>query len=578
MQQSPKLIFCPTVAFIGTFCYAVGMKIVVILLQALGSLGFILYGMKLMSEGIQKSAGGSLHRILNMMTGNRVLAVITGFAVTAIVQSSGATTVMTVSFVNAGLLSLTQAIGVIFGANIGTTVTAWIVALVGFQLKLAEIAIPAFGIGFFLTFFKKLRQESLGEGIMGFGLLFTGLGILSSLMPDLSADHLSFLSFAADGSIYSIVVGFTAGFLLTVILHSSSAATAIILTMAYGKVIGMEFAAASVLGSNVGSTIDAVIAAIGSKLNARRTATVHVLFNVCGALLFLIFFKPSLALLYRLTPASSNFADITIQLALFHSLFNILNTLIALPFVSYIAHFVEWLVKDKGDESPERYQLVMPNETAIKENIEAYILQAEREISMMSMVVRRMFDTIRPLLEDDHKGSVEAVIEQLVQQEDYADQMQEELSRFLIATSRLSLSVKAEHNVRLMLTIVDNLENMTDHIYELGLHIEKSKKKKLNIPKEDMDKLLPYLGVVNQFIHFVHDHLNKPLAQDQLALADEMEQTIDAMRSNLKKLARNRLEEGANVKAELLYIDMVRTIEKVGDCAFTISETLSKTV
>ena len=392
-----------------TFCYAVDMKIVVIFLQALGSLGFILYGMKLMSEGIQKSAGGS-----NMMTGNRILAVITGFAVTAIVQSSGATTVMTVSFVNAGLLSLTQAIGVIFGANIGTTVTAWIVALVGFQLKLAEIAIPAFGIGFFLTFFKRIRQESLGEGIMGFGLLFTGLGILSSLMPDLSADNLSFLSLAADGGIYSIAIGFIAGFLLTVILHSSSATTAIILTMAYGKVIGIEFAAASVLGSNVGSTIDAVIAAIGSKLNARRTAMVHVLFNVCGALLFLIFFKPSLALLYRLTPEGSRLANITIRLALFHSLFNIINTLIALPFVSYIARFVEWLVKDKGNESPERYQLVMPNETAIKENIEAYILQAEREISMMSTVVRKMFDTIRPLLEDDYKGSVEAVIERRI--------------------------------------------------------------------------------------------------------------------------------------------------------------------
>ena len=413
---------------------------------------------------------------------------------------------------------------------------------------------------------------------MGFGLLFTGLGILSSLMPEISADKLSFLTIAADGSIYSIVIGFIAGFILTVILHSSSATTAIILTMAYGKVIGMEFAAASVLGSNVGSTIDAVIAAIGSKLNARRTAIVHVLFNVCGALIFLLFFKPSLALLYRLTPDGSGFADITMRLALFHSLFNIVNTLLALPFVSYIARFVEWLVKDKGNESPEKYQLVMPKETAIKENIEAYILQAEREISMMSTVVRNMFDTLRPLLEDAYKGSVDTVIAQLVKQEDYADQMQEELSRYLIATSRLSLSMRAEHNVRLMLTIVDHLENMSDHIYELGLHIDKSIKKQLKIPKEDMDKLLPYIGVVNQFIHFVHDHLNKPLAQDQLALADEMEQTIDAMRTNLKKLARSRLERGADVKAELLYIDMVRTIEKIGDCAFSISETLSKTV
>ena len=554
------------------------MKIVSILLQAVGSLGFILYGMKLMSEGIQKSAGSSLHRILNMMTGNRFLAVLTGFAVTAIVQSSGATTVMTVSFVNAGLLSLTQATGVIFGANIGTTVTAWIVALIGFQLQIAAIAIPAFGIGYFLTFFKRIHKESFGEGIMGFGLLFTGLGILSSLMPDLSADNLLFLSLAADGSIYSIVIGFIAGFVLTVILHSSSATTAIILTLAYGKVIGIEFAAASVLGSNVGSTIDAVIAAIGSKLNARRTAIVHVLFNVCGALIFLVFFKPSLALLYYLTPKGSGLEDITIRLALFHSLFNIINTLLALPLVSYISRFVQWLVKDKENEAPERYQLVMPNDTAVKENIEAYLLQAEREISMMSMLVRNMFDTIRPLLENTYKGSVDTVIVQLVQQEDYADQMQEELSRYLIATSRLSLSTKSEHNVRLMLTIVDHLENMTDHIYELGLHIEKNMKKKLNISKEDMDKLLPYIGVVNQFIHFVHDHLNKPLAQDQLALADEMEQTIDSMRSNLKKLARNRLEEGADVKAELLYIDIVRTIEKIGDCAFSISETLSKTL
>lgn len=546
--------------------------------RLIGSLGFVLYGMKLMSEGIQKSAGSSLHRILNMMTGNRVFAVLTGFAVTAIVQSSGATTVMTVSFVNAGLLSLPQAIGVIFGANIGTTVTAWIVALIGFQLKLAEIAIPAFGVGFFLTFFKRFHQESLGEGIMGFGLLFAGLGILSSLMPDMSTNDLSFLAFATQDGISGIGIGFVLGFILTVILHSSSATTAIILTMAYGKVIGMEFAAASVLGSNVGSTIDAVIAAIGSKLNARRTATVHVLFNVCGALLFLIFFKPSLTLLYLLTPQNSGLGEIPIRLALFHSLFNIVNTIIALPFVSHIARFVAWLIKDKHNETPERYQLVMPNETAIKENIEAYVLQAEREISMMSTVVRKMFDTIRPLLEDRCKDSVEAVIQHLVEQEDYADQMQEELSRFLIATSRLSLSMKTAHNVRLMLTIVDYLENMTDHIYELGLHIEKNMKKKLDIPKDDMDKLLPYLGVVNQFIHFVHDHLNKPLAQDQLALADEMEETIDSMRSNLKKLARNRLEKGANVKAELLYIDMVRTIEKIGDCAFSISETLSKTL
>ncbi|MGP1577545.1 MAG: Na/Pi cotransporter family protein [Treponema sp.] len=554
------------------------MKVLSILLQAVGSLGFILYGMKLMSEGIQKSAGESLHRILNMMTGNRFFAVLTGLAVTAIVQSSGATTVMTVSFVNAGMLSLTQAIGVIFGANIGTTVTAWIVALIGFQFKLAEIAIPAFGIGYFLTFFKKLRQESLGEGIMGFGLLFAGLGILSSLMPTISADNLSFLSFIAENGTLSILFGFFSGFFLTIILHSSSATTAIVLTMAYGHVIGMEFAAASVLGSNVGSTIDAVIAAIGSKLNARRTAAVHVLFNVCGALIFLILFKPALTLLYFLTPAGSGLEDITIRLALFHSLFNIVNTLIGLPFTTYIAQLVEWLVKAKPDDTPVRYQLVFHGGKQSKSNIEAYILQAEIEISAMSTLVQKMFDTICTLLGDSQKAPFEDALKTLAQKEDYADQMQEELSRYLIEISRESLSGKADHNVRLMLTIVDDLENMTDHIYELAMHLEKSMKKKMKLPKEDMDKLLPYIDIVKRFIRFVHEHLNKPLSSAHLMLADEMETTIDTMRTNLKKLARKRLEEGANVKAELLYIDIVRTIEKIGDSAFSISEALSKTL
>ena len=548
------------------------MSVVSLVFQMLGSLGLILYGMKMMSDGIQKSAGESLHRTLNFMTGNRFLAVLTGIVVTGIVQSSGATTVMTVSFVNAGMLSLQQAIGVIFGANIGTTVTAWIVSLLGFKFSIASIAIPAFGIGYFLTFFKKLKKDNLGEAIMGFGLLFTGLDFLASAVPNISGEHIALFSLFRQTGIHSIIIGVILGLVLTVFLHSSSATTAVLLTMAHTGVVGWEFSAAVILGSNVGSTVDAVLASIGTKLNARRAAAVHVLFNVAGSVFTLAFFTPFLSLVDLICPSSS----LMTKIAVFHTLFNVINTLVAIPFVNQIAKFVCWLIKPRENEEPARYVLTF-QASGMKENTEAYVLRAEVEILKMSNIVREMFSLLRSLLSKEENVSREFVIRQLTEKEDYTDQMQEELSVYLIKTSQLSLSEKNRKNVRLMLGIVDDIEKMTDQIFELGLFINRSIELKMPISQDDMDKLLPYMGIVNQFIHFVHEHLNKPLAAEQLAMAHEMEESIDAMRQHLKHLARTRLEKGANVKAELLYIDMVRNLEKIGDFAFSISRALAET-
>ena len=236
------------------------MSVIVFVFQLVGSLGFLLFGMKMMSDGIQKSAGQSLQQILGFMTGNRVLSVLTGLLITMIIQSSSATTVMVVSFVNAGLLTLKQSIGVIFGANIGTTITAWIVSFFGFKFDIAAFAVPMFGIGFILSSYKKLKKEALGEALMGFGLLFLGLDLLSSAMPSVSSDNMSFLADLTNKGILSISIGVIAGIILTVIIHSSSAATSIILTMSYNGLLPWEFAAAMVLGSNIGTTIDAVIA------------------------------------------------------------------------------------------------------------------------------------------------------------------------------------------------------------------------------------------------------------------------------------------------------------------------------
>lgn len=552
------------------------MQIASTIFQIIGSLGLLLYGMKLMSDGIQKSAGDSLHRILNFMTGNRLSAVLTGVGITAIVQSSSATTVMTVSFVNAGLLSLQQSIGVIFGANIGTTITAWIVSLFGFKFKLTVFAIPAFGIGYFINFFKRLHREGLGEAIMGFGLLFVGLEILSSAMPSVSADQLHFVEYFTDRGVLGLFAGVLLGLVVTMLVHSSSAATAIILTMSHNGLLPWEFAAAMVLGSNIGTTIDAVLVSIGTKLNARRAAAVHVLFNISGTVIAMIVFHPFLRLVDLLVPGSLCPDNITTHLAMLHTVFNVINTLIFLPFVNQIASFVEVIVKPGEHEPPEQYRLVFPA-SAFRENAESFIFFAEKEILSMSGVVNRMFTTLTTLLKDDDPAKAGFILEQLGNQEDYADQMQEELSQYLVKTSQLPLSDRTRENVRLMLRIVDDLESMTDDIFSISMLIQRSRDKKMNFRGDDIELLTPYIGLVERFLNFVYENLNKPLSKDKLDFAHEMEDQIDLFRKNLKKTARKRLEEGANVKAELLYIDIVRGIEKLGDHAFSISEALAAT-
>ncbi len=550
-----------------------------IVVQMIGSLAFILYGMKMMSDGIQKSANKSVQRALNLMTGNRFLAVFTGVIVTALVQSSGATTVMTVSFVNAGLLTLEQAIGLIFGANIGTTVTAWIVSLMG-NFSLATVAVPCFGLGYFLQFFRKLKSENVGEAIMGFALLFLGLGLLTQTAPNITEEHLYFISLFQTSSVESIAMGVILGLALTATLHSSSGTTAVVIAMAQTKVIGWEFAAASILGSNVGSTADAILASIGARLNARRAAAVHVLFNVAGSVIALIFFRSSLTLIDFFFPSGASENNIALRIAIYHTLFNVVNTLLAIGFVKQIAKLVRIIIKPKDNESEDdKYGVyVFPfHAQGLKENVSSYIVSAEFEIIRMSSIVCEMFDLLCLILQEHQNKHFEQVEKRLREKEDYADQMQDELSEYLVSTLGLSLSENDRTKVRLMIGIVDNLENITDEIYEVAIYImKKNPKLPKKIELEDMQKLIPYTNLVNKFIHYVHEHLNKKLSAEQFEIARKMENEIDQMRFDLKSLASKRLEKGAAVRTELLYIDIVRHIERIGDFAFDISTALSQ--
>ncbi|MBQ1948956.1 MAG: Na/Pi cotransporter family protein [Treponema sp.] len=548
------------------------MAIVNAILLLFGSLGFLLYGMRLMSDGVQKSAGERLQRALGMMTGNRFAGILTGLLITMIIQSSGATTVMVVSFINAGLLTLAQSVGVIFGANIGTTITAWIVSLFGFNFKISTFAVPIFGVGFFLTILKDARSKNIGEAVMGFGLLFMGLSGLSDVF-DFDASKLGFIAEIQSLGIFSLLVGVLIGTVITALMHSSSAFTAIIITMAYKNIITWEMACAMTLGSNIGSTIDAIMASFGSNADARRSALIHVMFNVFGSVLVLMFFNPFIDFVVWLTPSS----NIAIQISMLHTVFKTLNTIVLLPLSNQLIALSKILIKDDEKNALKNYHLEFSDSAFVKESAAMHIIRLEKEIADMTDVATNMFDRLQIGIMKRDQSFVEEHLEKLTDEEDYCDQMHEQLAKYIINCQHLPITEIQRNNLSIMVSVVDELEGMTDQVYCAGMLLEKSIEKKMKFPQEDMERLIPYVELARQFLQFIRININKHLNRDKTEMAQELEDQIDYYRKNLKKIARKRLESGADVKAELLYIDIVRQIEKIGDHAFSISELLSQT-
>ncbi len=548
------------------------MTVISSILLLVGSLGFLLYGMRLMSAGVQKSAGERLQRALGMLTGNSFMGLLTGLLITMIIQSSGATTAMVVTFINAELLSLSQSVGVIFGANIGTTITAWIVSLFGFNFQISTFAIPIFGFGFFMTLFKNHNVRNIGEAIMGFGLLFMGLSGLSDVFS-FDASSLTFLTKFQQWGALSVIISFVIGIVITALMHSSSAFTAIVITMAYNNIITWETACAMTLGSNIGSTIDAILAAIGTSADAKRSAVIHVLFNFIGTILALIFFKPFITFVKWITPGN----NIAIQISMLHTVFKTINTAILLPFKNQLIKLSQIIVKDSKENSLKHYHLDFQEATFGKESSAMHIIRIEKEIANMTDVVTSMFDQLQIGFTNRYKSFTEEYHEQLENEENYCDQMHEQLIRYIINCQHLPVTDVQRNNLSIMITIIEELEGMSDQCFSAAMLIERSIEKKMKFPQEDMERLIPYVELARQFLQFIRININKHLDEKKLELATELEDQIDQYRKNLKKIAKKRLENGADVKAELLYLDLVRQIEKIGDHAFSISELLAQT-
>ena len=552
------------------------LSIISIIFNFFGALALLLWGMDLLSSGIQKGAGNKLQKLLSVVSGNRFTAVFTGLLVTGIIQSSSATTVMVVSFVNAQILSLTQAIGIIFGANIGTTVTAWIVSFLGFSFSVSAFAIPLIGIGFFLKSLKKSKIKNFSDLFLGFGMLFLGLDLLGDTLS-LNPESVRFINSITDWGFLGIIVGVLIGAVLTGLIHSSSAFTAIILTMAAAGSINWKLSAALVLGSNIGTTIDAVLSSIGASTNAKRAAAVHVGFNICGTIIAVICFNPFLSLVDLIVPGTPE-SNITNHIAMLHTVFNTCSTIIFLPFVNQIAMLVSKLIKEPKSQVEKKYKLPLII-TQNRYTIDSYILQIEKEIALMSAKTMTMLDEIYTALKGFDLNSIENISSQVLEQEDYIDQMNEAISDFLM--NCYQMNDVSEHNkakISKLIQITAEIEDLSDEcasiVHVLQKYILTSDQKK----SSSYEKLLPFVDQVKEFFDYISQHLSfglsYTLSSEEKRLSVKMEESIDTTKKQLKKLTRQRIENGKDVKSELHYIDLVRHIERAGDNVYKIAQTL----
>ncbi len=547
-------------------------------LRLIGALGFFIFGMKVMSEGIQKAAGASLRKILGAMTSTRFLGVGTGFLITCLIQSSSATTVMVVSFVNAGLLSLTESIGVIMGANIGTTITGWLVALFGFKFKIAQFALPVLAIGFPMIFTNKDKLKSWGEFIIGFALLFMGLDALKDSVPDIKSnpEAVAFIADYADTGFLSTLLFVLIGTILTIVVQSSSAAMAITLVLCNQGVIPLSIGAAIVLGENIGTTITANLAAAVANIHAKRAAMAHLIFNIFGVFWIVLIFDPFLHLVESMWVPFHNMlksinpdfvkSETEMQLSLFHTTFNVFNTFLLVWFVNKIAKIVTKIIPSKG-ESDEEFHLEYIS-TGMLATAELSIYEAQKEIAKFGKLVQRMNGFLKGLITTTDQKEIKRVLEKIKKYEDNTDRIEVEVANYLSKVSQGEMSEELTIQVRGMLRIVGNLERMGDIFYQMSKTIERKNTKKIYFTPEQRKKLLQMFDIVDDALNQMVQNLSSNYEDITLVKAEELEDIINKYRKKIRKEHFESVERGDyNFQSELF-----NSLEKIGDHTINVTE------
>ncbi len=557
------------------------MTIAMQILQIVGSLGIFFFGMKVMSEAIQRLTGHRLRQSLSKMTGNRFKGILTGFTITSIIQSSSATTVLVVSLANAGLLTLVESIGVIMGANLGTTVTFWIISLFGFKVSVSAMAVPIVAFGIPLTFLKTNRLKSIGEVIVGFGILFLGIGLLKNAVPDIknSPEILQFLSHYTDLGYVSILLFVLVGVLLTVIVQSSSAAGAITVTMAYQGWIDFPIAAAIVLGENIGTTITAYLASLGGNINARRAARAHFVFNVIGVIWMLAVFYGFIRLVDLLVPGDYSQAEnIPLHLSAFHTLFNFTNIVLLVGFVPQIAKFVEKIVKQKTETpADEAAMYSMPYiASRIVNTPEMRLFEARKEIAKMAIISHNMFQSFLEIFFHPDE-SMRDKVGYVENKENLIDKMKDELTRYLARVFGENLADNTAFKVTALMRIVNEIESVGDCCQDLTRIAQKRYDKKIELHPTADDEIRSFSHQVTEFIQFnIENILDAETTDAELRTAIEYEMRIDESRENLRENSVNRIGESGKVEREMMFMEIIKNFERIGDYSLNIAEALKR--
>ena len=549
-------------------------------LKLIGSLGLFLYGMKIMSEGLQKVAGDRLRSILTAMTTNRVTGVLTGVLITALIQSSSATTVMVVSFVNAGLLTLAESISVIMGANIGTTVTAWIISIFGFKVDMAAFALPLLAIALPLIFSGKSNRKSVGEFIFGFSFLFMGLSYLKANAPDLNAnpEMLAFVQNYTDMGFFSILLFLFIGTILTMIVQASAATMAITLIMCANGWISLELGAALVLGENIGTTITANLAALTANTQAKRAALAHFVFNVFGVIWVLIIFHPFMQLANWVVDTffqtSNPEVAISYKLSAFHSIFNICNVCILIWGVKLIERTVCALIHPKEEDEEPRLRFITGG---MLSTAELSILQARKEIHLFAERTHRMFGMVQDLLHTEKDDDFNKLFSRIEKYENISDNMELEIANYLNQVSEGRLSSESKLQIRAMLREVTEIESIGDSCYNLARTINRKRQTNQDFTEKQYEH-----------IHFMMKLTNDALAQMIVVVEKPEHQSIDINKSfnieneinNYRNQLKNQNILDVNNKEYdyqmgVYYMDIIAECEKLGDYIVNVVEASS---